>query len=287
MPRNRRQENPLDAIFDTLVTVPIWVGPVLAGGTYVALRFIWPAAFSGEEATQTFMRGIGQVAAPWLALVLVFVWLAAEYHKRKRRQLLEAQTGIDSIRGLSWQEFEHLVGEAYRRRGYLVEETGTSGGDGGIDLILKGHGETVLVQCKQWRTHRVGVKPVRELYGVLVSERADRAVLATCGTFTAEARAFTQGKPIQLVAADELVELVRSGQDVSSSGASPASEPSGAQLAAGVTAQTVDPAPAMTCPKCGGAMVLRTAKRGPNAGSCFWGCTGFPRCRVTFPYKEP
>lgn len=33
------------------------------------------------------------------------------------------------------------------------------------------------------------------------------------------------------------------------------------------------------CPKCGRAMVLRTAKAGRNAGSQFWGCTGYPECK--------
>ena len=34
------------------------------------------------------------------------------------------------------------------------------------------------------------------------------------------------------------------------------------------------------CPKCGSSMVLRTAKRGANAGKQFWGCSAYPRCRV-------
>jgi len=33
------------------------------------------------------------------------------------------------------------------------------------------------------------------------------------------------------------------------------------------------------CPKCGSRMVLRTAKRGANAGGKFWGCSSFPKCR--------
>ena len=34
-----------------------------------------------------------------------------------------------------------------------------------------------------------------------------------------------------------------------------------------------------TCPKCGSPLVLRTAKSGANAGSQFFGCTKYPRCR--------
>ena len=37
------------------------------------------------------------------------------------------------------------------------------------------------------------------------------------------------------------------------------------------------------CPRCGNAMVLRTATKGPNSGGQFWGCSGFPGCRATKP----
>lgn len=35
------------------------------------------------------------------------------------------------------------------------------------------------------------------------------------------------------------------------------------------------------CPRCGGELVIRRASRGANAGSNFWGCSGFPTCRYT------
>jgi four helix bundle suffix protein len=36
---------------------------------------------------------------------------------------------------------------------------------------------------------------------------------------------------------------------------------------------------APVCPLCKGLMVLRTAKKGNNAGSQFWGCAGYPKCK--------
>lgn len=39
--------------------------------------------------------------------------------------------------------------------------------------------------------------------------------------------------------------------------------------------------PEPSCPDCGSSMVMRTAKQGRNAGSQFWGCSTFPRCRGT------
>lgn len=40
---------------------------------------------------------------------------------------------------------------------------------------------------------------------------------------------------------------------------------------------------APTCRICGKPMALRTAKKGPNAGSQFWGCSGYPECRSVQP----
>lgn len=43
--------------------------------------------------------------------------------------------------------------------------------------------------------------------------------------------------------------------------------------------QAEQPSSAPTCRLCGKPMALRTAKKGPNAGSQFWGCSGYPDCR--------
>lgn len=41
-----------------------------------------------------------------------------------------------------------------------------------------------------------------------------------------------------------------------------------------------DPNAERKCPKCGSAMVLRLVRRGSRAGSQFWGCSTYPKCRV-------
>jgi restriction system protein len=40
---------------------------------------------------------------------------------------------------------------------------------------------------------------------------------------------------------------------------------------------------APVCAKCGTPMVLRSAKRGANAGNSFWGCSSYPKCTGTRP----
>lgn len=49
--------------------------------------------------------------------------------------------------------------------------------------------------------------------------------------------------------------------------------------ASGPTSDTTDVEPPLKCPKCGGDLVLRTAKRGKNQGEEFYGCSNFPKCR--------
>jgi len=42
-----------------------------------------------------------------------------------------------------------------------------------------------------------------------------------------------------------------------------------------------DPAAERSCPACGSPMVIRSVRRGARAGQQFWGCSGYPKCRVT------
>jgi restriction system protein len=80
-------------------------------------------------------------AAPFIVVTVV-----AAVNSRYRRRLFDAQIGVESIRVISWQEFERLVGEAYRRQGYVIEEIGGSAPDGGVDLVLHRQGRKVVVQ---------------------------------------------------------------------------------------------------------------------------------------------
>ena len=173
--------------------------------------------------------------------------------------------GIESIRKLSWREFEELVGEAYRRKGYNVTEAGGGGADGGVDLVLKRGDEKLLVQCKHWKMDKVGVKVVRELYGVVVAEKATGGVVISSGTFTQEAIDFAKGKPLELLDGSALQNIITEVQKGEIQPRNRLNE--------------------NVCPHCGAKMVLRTAKKGQNAGEKFWGCSAFPKCRTTKPYN--
>lgn len=57
---------------------------------------------------------------------------------RNKRLLSEAKMNADSIDllSLSWRNFEYLVGEALRQRGFSVTET-PEGPDGDVKLALR------------------------------------------------------------------------------------------------------------------------------------------------------
>ncbi len=210
--------------------------------------------------------------APWLTLILSLFALRAEGDKHQRRKLFDQQRSLEKICSMSWQEFEVLVGEAYRRQGYRVEENSGGGADGGVDLILRRNSETVLVQCKRWKQARVGAPTVRELRGAVARDGATRGIFVTSGAFTKEARAEALGQPIELMDGAALLVLIQKvqGQKLTMSNMPPAP----------VTANQIAPP---TCPFCQSTMVPRTTRQGGSAGSQFWGCPTYPRCRGTRP----
>ncbi len=246
-----------------LLFLPWWVSAGIGVLLYVLLRALQHhLATTGGPMGEGLAKAIGIL--PVAALVFFsFVALLAAFARWKWSDRLENQRSIESIRSLTWQQFESLVTEAYRRKGYTVEQSLAGGADGGVDLVLRKDGETTLVQCKQWRSLSVGAPVIREQYGLLMHEQAHHSIVVTSGNFTREAEAFVRGKPMTLVDGTQLLQLVREVQK---------NRPA-------VAAAT--PATGAACPLCGSPMVLRTAKRGPRAGNQFWGCATYPACKGT------
>jgi restriction system protein len=289
------------SVLDELITCPWWVSVVRSVAAFVMLRFIVPLIIPAGPATSAnyALKGIfGGVsaAAPLVAFVLLIPAPVAALPQWRERQLLDGQEDLTTIRALSWQRFETLVAEAYRRQGYAVSRSSGDGGpDGGVDLVLRKDAGTILVQCKQWKVWKVGVPVVREVFGVLAARKVQRAVIVTSGIFTQEARMFAAGKPIDLVEGLQLADLIRAVQAAPTYAASPVgttrpmvrTPPASATIPPGKPqVATAHPAPfpvKKLCLQCGAAMVVRTAHRGAHAGQQFWGCSRFPECRATVP----
>lgn len=203
---------------EIVASMPWPVGIVLGVVAYIAIRHGIGWYFAATDNPYTSGRGklaATGIYAPLGWALLAGCWIAALASfigRRSRRQLLDKQTGIDSLRQMSWRQFEQLAGEAFRRQGYAIEETGLGGADGGIDLVLRKNGHTTLVQCKQWQNRPVGVKVVREMYGLLMHHQAATVKIVALGAYTPDAHLFAQDKPIELIHGGELIATVRSLQ---------------------------------------------------------------------------
>lgn len=201
----------------------------------------------------------------WLLAGLVFAYtIVGVWRRFIDRRTFDA---TDDPAGLTWSQFEHLIGEFYRRKGASVMARGGPIADGGVDMNLSyPTGERLIVQCKHWKNRHVGVKPLRELWGVLDDEKADGAIFVTSGSFSADALAFANGKQLELIDGSKLRGMMAELKRAQS------------------TAAVAEPAHSTNkpqCPRCGSPMVLRTARRGANAGEQFWGCSTYPKCQGT------
>lgn len=111
---------------------------------------------------------------------------------------------------ISGIEFEKICQVLVEKMGFNAEITKASG-DGGIDIIAYNHQPLLsgkyIIQCKRY-SGSVGEPIIRDLYGVVTSERANKGILITTGSFTKQAIAFAEGKPIELINGDMLNDLM-------------------------------------------------------------------------------
>lgn len=284
----RKKSSPAEDLIDLVALMPWWAGVLLAIVGYLWLHSVasQPITANAQSlASSGFIlgalwRGVA-TAGQYLVPVICLAGAGVSAFRRKQRSDLVTDvaqanaTGV--LDGMSWREFEMLVGEGFRLQGYQVVETGGGGADGGVDLVLTkpgtNGGERFLVQCKQWRAFKVGVDVVRELYGVMAAKGATGGFVVTSGRFTDDAISFASGRNVTLIDGPKLHGLLRQAK-------------AGVDEAPARAAATwPNPAPmqASSCPVCSKSMVRRTAKRGANAGGEFWGCTGYPACRGTRP----
>lgn len=113
---------------------------------------------------------------------------------------------------MTWQEFDLLVGEAFRQKGYKVTQLGGAGPDGGVDLLLVKGGEITPVQRKQWKALKVGVDVVRALYGVLAAKGAANGIVVTSDKFTKDAQELARGRNVTLLAGEELFAMLEAAK---------------------------------------------------------------------------
>lgn len=278
----RKRTSGFEDLITVLARLPWWACLVIA---LVAWLILNPIASSPVQVSNSApldqMGGIlasqllrtfayfGQYLIPFACVLAAIGSLVSRTRRKKLITDVQAATQPGkAIDGLNWRQFEQLVGEAFRRQGYRITETGGNGPDGGVDLILRKDGEKHLVQCKHWRSLKVGVAVIREFFGAMAVKGAAGGFVVTSGGFTQEAQNFASGRNIQLIDGPVLKQWIALHRTQQSK---PAPAP-----AAPEPEQPHTP----SCPQCNAPMIKRTARRGVKAGNTFWGCSDYPRCRA-------
>ena len=182
-----------------------------------------------------------------------------------------SEWSIDLIREIEWKRFEDVCQKFYETKG-IGSETTALGADGGIDIRLyqDSSGQaTSIVQCKSWGERIVGVKPVRELLGVMTHERIGKAFFMTSGQFSSDAKEVAKSNCITLIDGEMLLMMIKRLPEADQR----------SLLSFAIEGDYKTP----TCPACGIKMKRISGKAGrPD----FWGCHNYRRCRQTLGVRR-
>lgn len=187
----------------------------------------------------------------------------------RRPQTAWSQQVFDDI---EWRRFEAVCEKLFAQGGFETRSQ-SHGADGGVDIWLhskNADGPAAVVQCKHWHGKQVGVKEMREFFGVMSSHKLKRGTYATTSTFTEDAAKFAKDNGINALDGARLLTLI----------AKRAAEQQRDLLATAYDGDYWRP----TCASCGIKMVERTKKAG---GAAFWGCATYPKCRSILPMRQP
>ena len=161
------------------------------------------------------------------------------------------------------EEFERIVADMYKLRGYQVVEQGGYD-DGGIDVIARKGDDTLYVQCKKYRNWKTGISKLRELYGAMADCKAPgRGVFVTSGGISKHAAAYAKRHRIEVIDGNALVKIICS-------------------LNGGKNSANIAP----NCPKCDGSMQVAIGKVGREAGKTLWQCQNYPVCTGYLPVAK-
>lgn len=169
---------------------------------------------------------------------------------------------------IEWRRFEAVCETLFGQAGFETKSQ-SHGADGGVDIWLhsrNAEGPAAVVQCKHWQGKAVGVKELREFFGVMASHKLTRGTYATTSTYTADAQQFAKDNGINALDGKGLLVLI-------------------AKRTPGQQQELLDVAYEgeywrPTCASCGIKLVERTPAKG---GAHFWGCSNYPRCKSKLP----
>jgi restriction system protein len=121
---------------------------------------------------------------------------------------------FSNLAAMDWEDFENLIREVFEKEfskgGGEVKITRASR-DGGVDAVVFDpdpiRGGKIVIQAKRY-TNTVGVSAVRDLYGTLLNEGANKGILVTTADYGPDAYEFAKDKPLTLLNGNELLYLL-------------------------------------------------------------------------------
>jgi restriction system protein len=130
------------------------------------------------------------------------------------REVVEGLRENENIAAMDWLDFEHLIRELFEKEftknGMEVQITRASR-DSGVDALVFDpdplKGGKFVIQAKRY-TRTVDVSVVRDLYGTLHNEGANRGILVTTSKYGPDSYEFARGKPITLIDGPQLLGLL-------------------------------------------------------------------------------
>lgn len=177
---------------------------------------------------------------------------------------------IDLLMSLEWKRYEEICKEilAIKENGLFNVSTTKMGADGGIDLKITDKKNNVigLGQCKAYNS-QIGVAFIRELYGVMASEKVEAGYFFTTSKFSNDAIEFANKNKITLINGKDLINTIQSFK--------PEQQKKLFQIATNGDYTTP------TCARCDVKMIKRNSERGE-----FWGCVNYPRCKSKLSIRK-
>jgi restriction system protein len=161
------------------------------------------------------LKGIG--SSKLAALVPVRPILQLDTKDERFVPSHEVADGLDSsvnLAAMDWEEFEHLIRELFEKE-FSSDESEVkitrASRDGGVDAVVFDpdplRGGKIVIQAKRY-TNTVGLSAVRDLYGTVVNEGANKGILVTTADYGPDAYEFAKDKPLALLSGSNLLHLL-------------------------------------------------------------------------------
>jgi restriction system protein len=161
------------------------------------------------------LKGVGSTKLHALAPVAPLLQLDIEDNRFvEARNIANRLSEGTNLAAMDWEDFEHLIRELFEaefaERGAVVKITQASR-DRGVDAVVFDpdpiRGGKIILQAKRY-TNTVGADAVRDLYGTVVKEGANKGILITTSDFGPDSYEYVKGLPITLLSGGNLVHLL-------------------------------------------------------------------------------